>query len=168
MNPTIPPHVIVSCARGWIGTRFSHQGRLKKSEQHQGGVDCLGLLIGVAKELDIRDLNGVPLWQCDDTHYTRTPNTTQLHAVLYKSLLSKSIADISAGDIALLTIQGSPQHLGIITVLENGELGLIHAYAQARKVVEHALDEFWRAQLVAVFSVVNAMENGVLDADISK
>ena len=34
---------IVTCARSWIGTRFHHQGRLKKTQSHKGGVDCLGL-----------------------------------------------------------------------------------------------------------------------------
>jgi hypothetical protein len=32
-------HPIVACARSWIGTRFHHQGRLKKADGHKGGVD---------------------------------------------------------------------------------------------------------------------------------
>ena len=143
---------IVACARSWIGTRFSHQGRLKKTDQHPGGVDCLGLLMGIARELDIKDICGTPICQRDTRDYTRTPDTTRLHAALFDALKRKPIEEAEAGDIALLTIKGSPQHLGIISTLD-GSLSIIHAYAQARKVVEHTLDVYWRAQLIAVFSI---------------
>ncbi len=40
---------IAAASRSWIGTAFHHQGRTKKTTGHKGGVDCLGLLVGVAK-----------------------------------------------------------------------------------------------------------------------
>lgn len=145
---------IVSCGRSWIGTRFAHQGRLKKTETHAGGVDCLGLLIGVAKELDIKDANGAAIGLQDTRDYTRTPDTKRLYEALLHTLQQKPIGAAQAGDIVLLNIQNSPQHLGILSTLDGGTMGIIHAYAQARKVVEHALDGYWRAQLVAVFRLV--------------
>jgi cell wall-associated NlpC family hydrolase len=44
------PHPIVTQARGWIGTPFHHQARLKGI-----GCDCLGLCVGVALELELRE-----------------------------------------------------------------------------------------------------------------
>ncbi len=68
-------HPIVACARGWIGTRFHHQGRIKKTESHKGGVDCLGLLAGVAAELDLLGSDGMPLIAADETDYAHQPDS---------------------------------------------------------------------------------------------
>ncbi len=35
-----------------------------------------------------------------------------------------------------------PQHLGIVS-----DIGVIHSYAKARAVVEHALDPLWRSRI---------------------
>jgi hypothetical protein len=50
--------------------------------------------------------------------------------------------------VALFRINKEPQHVGIIT-----DIGIIHAYAQARKVVEHNLDDWWKARLAGCFKV---------------
>jgi len=42
---------IILQARTWLGTKYHHQGRLKKSKAGAGGVDCIGLIIGVIDEL---------------------------------------------------------------------------------------------------------------------
>jgi hypothetical protein len=52
--------------------------------------------------------------------------------------------------VALFKIKNEPQHVGIVSDYGDG-LGLIHAYAQSRKVVEHGLDEFWKKRLVACY-----------------
>ncbi|MBL0320066.1 MAG: hypothetical protein IPP74_12385 [Alphaproteobacteria bacterium] len=41
---------IISQARTWLGTPFHHQARLKGK-----GCDCLGLIVGVADELGLKD-----------------------------------------------------------------------------------------------------------------
>ena len=141
---------IVACARGWIGTRFHHQGRLKKTNQHQGGVDCLGLLVGVSKELELRDIKGKFLSDFDEQDYTHTPDTELLKQKLASLLTETSRDEIAPGDIVILNVDNSPQHLAIVSDL--GEmLGLIHAYAPAKKVVEHGLDDFWRQKIIAAF-----------------
>jgi hypothetical protein len=141
-------HPIVACARGWLGTRFHHQGRLKRTSAHRGGVDCLGLLVGVAAELQLRGTQGVPLAQLDETDYSHHPDHRRLFALLARNLTH--CAQALPGDVALFEIDGRAQHLGIITEL-GGECAIIHAYAPARAVVEHALDGFWRERLKAVF-----------------
>lgn len=146
-------HNIVHCARSWIGTRFLHQGRLKQSATHKGGVDCLGLLIGIATELQLTDAAGKPLTDYDDTHYTHTPNTSMLLHWLATLLKPKPVTQLSAGDVALFRLDGNPQHLAIIADGKTGGLNLIHSYAQARKVVEHELDEHWKKLLVAGYLI---------------
>jgi len=137
---------IVSAARGWLGTRFHHQGRLKKSENNKGGVDCLGLLIGISAELNL------PFTEQDETSYSHSPDTQKLREKLAHSLQEINISEINYGDILLLNIDGQAQHLAIVSDMADG-IGIIHAYAPARAVVEHALDAWWREKIVVAFRV---------------
>lgn len=137
---------IVATARSWLGTRFHHQGRLKKSENNKGGVDCLGLLIGVSVELNL------PFTEEDETNYSHSPDTKKLREKLAHSLQGISISEINSGDILLLNIDGQAQHLAIVSDMADG-LGIIHAYAPARAVVEHPLDTWWREKIVVAFRV---------------
>ncbi len=137
---------IVSAARGWVGTRFHHQGRLKKTATHKGGVDCLGLLIGVGAEL------GLPLAAHDDASYSHYPDTEKLRATLAGLMQEIPALEARIGDIALISIDNNPQHLGIISDYAGG-LGIIHAYAPARAVVEHALDAWWQEKIIVAFRV---------------
>ena len=143
---------IVDAARSWIGTRFHHQGRLKKSHNHKGGVDCLGLLVGVAGELDLKTPDGIAITDFDITDYSHHPDTDNLKTILNNILNTKTKNDIQPGDVLILEVDSNPQHLGIVSNY-NKSLGLIHAYAPARGVIEHALDECWQARVSAVFSI---------------
>ena len=60
---------IIATARTWLGTNFHHQGRIKNV-----GVDCIGLIIGVAAEL------GVVL--PDRQNYARQPDESELQTAL--------------------------------------------------------------------------------------
>ncbi|PIR33975.1 MAG: peptidase P60 [Alphaproteobacteria bacterium CG11_big_fil_rev_8_21_14_0_20_44_7] len=130
---------IVEAARGWLGTKFHHQGRMKNV-----GVDCIGLIVGVAKEL------GIAVEDRND--YAREPRNGELEKALGANL---SECEIAHGAVALFRIEKEPQHVGIISKYKNG-LGLIHAYAQTRKVVEHSFDECWQKRLVKTFSLAGA------------
>ena len=144
---------IVIEARTWIGTRFAHQGRAKRDAHFNGAVDCLGLLIGVAEALDLRDKYFAPLTTHDKQDYTRCPDGKTLERALHHALHPVPSASIQAGDIALFTMEGNPQHVGIITDYNSDAIGLIHAYAPARAVVEHVLDASWRERMIAAFRV---------------
>ncbi len=134
---------IIQTARGWVGTPFHHQGRLKGV-----GVDCLGLLVGIAQELDLRDENGVPLINHDALDYGHLPDEQRLFASLKKHCKGARI--LRASLIGLFKVDGSARHLGVIGQ-QKGYLTLIHAYAPARQVVEHRLDEQWERKLVKLF-----------------
>lgn len=141
---------IVASARSWLSTRFHHQGRLKKSDDHKGGVDCLGLLMGVADELALTTREGTLLaWQ-DETNYAHYPDCRRLREKLTQSLVAIPQDSIMRGDILLLNVDYHPQHLAIVSDFE-GSLGMIHAYAPARAVVEHALDSWWFERIEAAF-----------------
>jgi cell wall-associated NlpC family hydrolase len=122
---------IVAVARGWIGTPFHHQGRLKGV-----GVDCVGLVIGVAKELHI-----LP----DDfqtTAYRREPDGVTLIHECDRLLDRVSRDNISIGDILVMSWKTEPQHVGIIGDYKHGGFSLIHAFGRpgGGKVVEMRLD----------------------------
>ncbi len=134
---------VVASARGWLGTRFHHQGRLKRTDTHKGGVDCLGLLVGVSAELGLKSKSGKAITAYDHTEYTHTPDTSKLRMVLENILECIPHGDINQADVLLMNVDGRPQHMGIVTSMA-GQMGIIHAYAPARAVVEHRLDDHWK------------------------
>ncbi len=136
---------IVTVARTYIGVPFVHQRR------GRGGVDCLGLLMLVAGELDLCGRDGLPLVAHDVMNYSKTPNVDALLTTLNDCLTAKSSPQV--GDIALFNIDGNAQHLGIIGNYHNGGLGLIHAYASAGAVVEHNFSVNWQRRLVQLFAI---------------
>lgn len=130
-------HLIVSAARQWIGTPFHHQGRVMGA-----GCDCIGLVVGVAIAL------GVPVR--DASGYSRTPSGGHLQAALDAQL--DRVQAVEPGRIVLMRFDGEPQHVGIVSRSEfTGELTLIHAWAQARRVVEHHLDDTWHSRITAIY-----------------
>ena len=126
---------VVEVARSYLGTKFHHQGRRKFI-----GVDCIGLIACVARELGFEFV--------DQTNYARLPNDGELQAGLEKYLLP---CELKVGAVALFKLDQEPQHVGIVSDYGNG-FGLMHAYLQARKVVEHSLDEFWMKRLVTCYA----------------
>lgn len=136
---------IVTHARGWLGTPFHHQARLKGV-----GCDCLGLIVGVVNELGLKDAQGTPLAAYDEVTYSREPDGAYLIEKLVSLLDEVPVVDMQAGDLALFRVRENPQHLAILTDYE-GSIGMIHCFAQARRVVEHRLDDDWKSRLLKVF-----------------
>lgn len=141
------PEEIIACARGWIGTPFHHQGRRKSV-----GVDCLGLLTGIAAELGLRDMKGALLSAHDRADYPFEAKHNDLQARLGE-LLTRKTGKPMPGDVALIRLDRIPRHVAVVSDYVNG-LGLIHAYAQAGKVVEHALDSWWQKRVVGVYGLL--------------
>lgn len=140
---------VVDAARSWIGTRFSHQGRRKKNGADKGGVDCLGLLVGVADECGLMQ-HGKALARFDERDYGHYPCEKRLLEGLLKHFERYDKNEIQVGDVVLVRIDEHAQHVGIIGDYASDEFSLIHAYAPARVVVEHRLDESWMSRVVCV------------------
>lgn len=137
--------LIYRCAKTWIGTPFMHQGRMKGI-----GADCIGLIIGIARELNIVSCTDTPLIALDTLNYPTHPNGRELKNIL-DQYLSKS--DIAEGRLALLQFDSTPQHLGIITEHPYYEFGIIHADISKRQVVEHGLTDYYKSKIVQCYKL---------------
>lgn len=139
---------IVACARAHLGVRFAHQGRHAAT-----GLDCLGLILASAQQAGLR-VHGMEPMALDDRQYGVRPDTEYLQALLEKYL--EPVAQPTPGDVLLLRVEGRAQHLALVTDYPIAdELGMIHAYAIARRVVEHRLDEYWRANIAQSYRLRN-------------
>jgi cell wall-associated NlpC family hydrolase len=136
---------VVRMARHWLDVPFAHQGRSR------AGVDCLGLLVMVSAALQL-EFNGKPASSLDDSHYSHRPNTVHLWRGLKNALQIVPKNQMQMADILLLNIEDRPQHLAIVSDYPQPDHdAMIHAYAPARKVVEHRLCAEWQQQIAAVF-----------------
>jgi NlpC/P60 family putative phage cell wall peptidase len=125
---------VVRTARTWLGTPYHHQGRLKGV-----GVDCAGLVIGVAQELALSTF--------DIAGYAIRPVGNSLRRICVAQMQCVEREAIGLGDIVLFAFDAHPGHLGILTESEQ----IIHAYLPRRQVVEHRLDPVWWSKVVALF-----------------
>ena len=143
---------VIACARQSIGVRFAHQGR------SAAGLDCLGLLILTAQTLGLQfDDDAVDA--LDIPNYGTRPDTLLLRKKLDKHLTPIHLRDVRMADVVVLKIDGLPQHLALITDYPmQGELGMIHAYAPARQVVEHRYDAHWRQNSYLAYRLPQLVE----------
>lgn len=123
---------IVTAAREYLGVPFRHQGRSRR------GLDCLGLLVCVARDL------GMPEADNDVLNYGHAPDGAILKSALDAACDRVTVA--GPGCILLLSFTASAggQHVGIAT-----DIGILHAYAPSRKVVESAIPKEWAPRIVA-------------------
>lgn len=122
----------------FMDVRFKHQGR------SHNGVDCAGLVV-VSLDAIGRSFRDVPA-------YSREPLRQGLREALVDNLGDPiPIESMRAGDVALMRFRGEPSHVGIITDHPQYKFGLIHAFAQMKKVVWHGIDEGWMWNIVEVF-----------------
>lgn len=135
---------IVRVAREWLGTRWQHQASVKGV-----GTDCIGLIGGVALELGIE---GSDEWKRDPSlHcYGREPDPRMLLAAVVGYLDPVARDDMAPGDVLLLRFNAEPQHFAIMSG-DDPEM-MVHAYAQARKVVENRIDDVWRKRILRAYS----------------
>ena len=124
---------VVCCARGWLGTPWHHQGRVKGV-----GVDCVGVVIGVARELGLSDF--------DATGYGHRPDSRELERIAREMMREVPVPEARPGDVLLVEVDKQPQHLAFLT-----DAGMLHAYAPLRRVVEHRISDDWAARIVAAF-----------------
>lgn len=100
---------LIAAARAYLGVPWRHQGR------SPFGIDCVGLLVCVARDLNI------PVE--DMRAYEREPRAHDLARLLRRHCVSVPVADMRRGDIVLM---GRPiTHVGILTDAHR-PFGLIH------------------------------------------
>lgn len=150
-------HEIITQARSWLGTHYHHQGRLKKSHTCNGGVDCIGFIIGVMNELNICDKNGKLLSFHDRLNYSYHPDGTQLKALMDKHLSPIDIHSRQYGDILLFTFQTMPQHVAILSPYTKEIEGIIHCTSTTGFVVEQPLSRAWERMIAGAYRLSKKM-----------
>jgi len=156
---------IIDQARTWLGTKYHHQGRLKKSSRGDGGVDCIGLVIGIIDELGISDGSGNSLVAADETNYSMYPEQGRLVKSIQQHLREVAKDKMRVGDVLLFKTFKDPQHVGLLSEYPSGghahegaqiqHLGLIHCNSSAGKVVEQPLTETWERMLTHIYRFKN-------------
>ena len=126
---------VLSAARACLGVRFRHQGRTRVQ-----GLDCAGLVVHVCEQL------GVPIEDC--LNYAHDPDYRVLSRALHQHLTPISLHEIQPGDVLRFIAGSDPVHLGIAT-----DIGVIHAAASHRKVVEHLLSNDSALRLVEAYKI---------------
>jgi cell wall-associated NlpC family hydrolase len=118
----VPRAAVVAEARAWLRTPYIHQHRAKGH-----GVDCAGLIIGVARALALVapsfDVNG----------YSPTPDGTSMLRICDQFLTRIPLEQLQPGDVLVYQFSArlGPQHLGIIGDYLHGGLTLIQALGTA-------------------------------------
>ncbi len=151
---------IVREARSWLGTQFMHQGRVKRTTQHAGGCDCIGLIAGIARDLKLNShmyqpnrQAFVPLAHFDTQDYPRVPDGTRLKRTLDGCCIPTNLDQLKPADILLFKLTKQPQHVAMVSAFRHGRFDIIHAYMHAGKVVEHPLDARWLTRIVSAYSL---------------
>ncbi len=132
---------VVQAARAWLGTPFHHQARLKGV-----GVDCVGLVIGVAREL------GLVAADFDVDTYPRVPDGVSLMHLVNLHLTPLQ-GEMAPGHVVVVRFDRDPQHLGILGDYRHGGLSIIHAAAEPGRVIETRLMFSQSMQFVQAFAL---------------
>lgn len=130
---------VVAKARDWLGTPYSHQGRVKGHR-----VDCMGLVVGICDEYGIS--HNAP------TAYVADPKGMQLLTGCEAWLVSREEKKAVYGAVGVFWgwNRNEAQHFAIFGMHAH-RLTMIHAFSRNNKVIEHTFDPFWEKRLVRVF-----------------
>jgi NlpC/P60 family putative phage cell wall peptidase len=134
---------IIAEARTWLGTRWQHQASLRGV-----GSDCIGFVAGVARSLGIRgaeDFYADP----DVRGYGREPDPKMLVRVCNRYLDPVHLPEVLPADILVMRFALEPQHFALLSSARPDYM--LHAYTQARKVVENRIDAVWRSRILRAY-----------------
>lgn len=136
---------VVVCARSWVRTPYQHQQRMKYV-----GVDCAGLVIGVARELCLVaadfDVNG----------YARRPDGVSMLAECDKFMSRIETRVAVPGDVLVMRFVTDPQHMAIVGDYLHGGLTMIHAHGTSDgkgRVTERRLDPSMLATVIQAYAL---------------
>lgn len=131
---------IVTEARGWIGTRYRHQGSLKGV-----GCDCLGLVRGVWRNCVGSEPETPPPYAPD---WAEASGIETLAEAATRHLIPVALDEISGGDVLLFRWRDG--YVAKHTAIATGDGTMIHAHDGAA-VCEVALSPWWRRRLAFAF-----------------
>lgn len=134
---------IVAAARGWLGTPYRHQASCRGA-----GADCLGLVLGVWREVRGDLPETVPAYTPD---WSEAGGREDLLAAAGRWLQPVATGAARPGDVLVFRMRAGAvaKHLGLLTVA-GAAPRFIHAYS-GHAVVETALSEPWARRVAARF-----------------
>jgi cell wall-associated NlpC family hydrolase len=137
---------IIRVARDWVGAPYRHQGRGRR------GIDCVGLLIEVAKGV------GHPVDA--PSAYSNMPQGHQLLVPCDAQLWKPKRQTVIPGDLAVFWgwNRAEPQHFAFIAEL-GGRLTLIHSFSKYGKVVEHGWNKLWGRKFHCLYNLPGTEES---------
>lgn len=141
--------LVIAEAREWIGTPFKLQAAIKNV-----GCDCVGLIIGVGKQVGLaRDIH-LKADVLPPQHYTLRSNPNILLDQL--DSMFTSIDAPEQGALALMLF-GKHFHLGFLAqeIDHPTKYSLIHQDISAGEVVEHALTPSLYSKIVTIYRTIN-------------
>lgn len=144
--------LIIYEARSWIGTDFHHQGRIKKTNNHNGGCDCIGLIMGIAEKFSLKSKLGDKLKNFDRTNYPKIA-VDQLADFMHSHFVETE--HIDSVNLILFKIGKYLQHIAIADINEDNKIYIIHSHISCGKVVKHLLDEYWQDKIYKIYEFVN-------------
>lgn len=120
---------IVKAARSYLGVPFKKGGRVRE------GIDCVGLLVLVGRDLGLH---------IEDTiDYSFNPEVKKFVEVIYSQSVRIPMNPIQIGSIGIFKQTIFPMHTGIIAKSpESGELTVINANLKHKCVIEQPLSEW--------------------------
>jgi cell wall-associated NlpC family hydrolase len=133
---------VVAAARSWVDTPFHHQARVKHV-----GVDCIGLVIGVARELSL-----VPA-DFDVRGYPETPDGHTLMRLAGLHMIELPREAMAPGDIVVTRFDQGAQHFGVLGDYRHGGFSIIHGASDPGRVIETRLMFGPFMQFVAAFKL---------------
>lgn len=141
---------ILKIAKSWIGTKFHFNGRIKKNDYNNGGVDCIGLILKIGEEVN-STYNGKNIINYDYLTYSRYPNKSEMKNFLDKYFIKISEKQVKIGDLMYLNFDNKLEHIAVIT-----DVGILHCYVEVGKVVEHTLDDYWIRKIKGYYRFNNS------------
>lgn len=146
---------IVDRARQYVGTPFRHQGR-----RIGVGIDCIGLILCVAEDLNLKDREDKPFLRGDYPSYGPQPIDSFVHQECDRRLVRRNVWQMDEGDIVSMRVPHLPTHTAFIVKREQS-LYLVHAYSGGpERTVEHILSDPWRRRIVGAFSFPEVLADG--------
>lgn len=131
---------VIRTALDALETPFKHQGRVLGL-----GMDCAGLYVFVCQQL------GIP--HQDAIGYPRTPFDGELEKQLDSQPCLRRVPKSEArkGDILVMRMSKSPQHITFHAGEDRGHPYVLHASELHGKVCLHRLDSDWFGRVVLAY-----------------
>lgn len=143
---------IVASARSWLNTPFHPQGRVKNV-----GCDCIGLVIGVARELGAISASFgdcICFYDMREYHFIKDSHILGTKMDVH---FAKRDMPWQIGDILFFRFTDRQMHIAFISDVLHGTIEtvrIIHSCCSAGKVVEHIIQPKWLTKIAGHYMLV--------------